>query len=75
MTFKSNLNIKNSFPISSQCDGYGGLVLVDCHGLTHWERVEKNGLLLATEGVNTTVVRLFAYMHDKWRVTFNIYIF
>lgn len=39
-----------------------------CHGISHWERVERNGLLLATEQVNTTVVRLFAYLHDKWRV-------
>ena len=39
-----------------------------CHGVSHWERVERNGLLLATEQVNTTVVRLFAYLHDKWRV-------
>ena len=42
--------------------------LDECHGLPHWERVERNGLLLATEEVNTTVVRLFAYLHDKWRV-------
>ena len=39
-----------------------------CHGISHWERVERNGLLLATEQLNTTVVRLFAYLHDKWRV-------
>lgn len=45
-----------------------GWVLGLCHGISHWERVERNGLLLATEQVNTTVVRLFAYLHDKWRV-------
>ena len=39
-----------------------------CHGISHWERVERNGLLLATDDVNRTVVRLFAYLHDKWRV-------
>ena len=39
-----------------------------CHGVSHWERVERNGLLLATDEVNTTVVRLFAYLHDKWRL-------
>ena len=39
-----------------------------CHGVSHWERVERNGLLLATDEVNRTVVRLFAYLHDKWRV-------
>lgn len=45
-----------------------GWALGECHGLSHWERVERNGLLIATEEVNTTVVRLFAYLHDKWRV-------
>lgn len=45
-----------------------GWELGECHGMPHWERVERNGLLLATEEVNTTVVRLFAYLHDKWRI-------
>lgn len=45
-----------------------GWALGVCHGVSHWERVERNGLLLATNEVNTTVVRLFAYLHDKWRV-------
>lgn len=36
--------------------------------MPHWKRVERNGLLLATDNVNTTVVRLFAYLHDKWRI-------
>ena len=45
-----------------------GWVLGVCHGVSHWERVERNGLLLVTDDVNTTVVRLFAYLHDKWRV-------
>ncbi len=45
-----------------------GWALGVCHGVSHWERVERNGLLLATDDVNTTVVRLFAYLHDKWRV-------
>lgn len=45
-----------------------GWELDECHGMPHWERVERNGLLLATEEVNTTVVRLFAYLHDKWRI-------
>ena len=43
-----------------------GWVLGVCHGVSHWERVERNGLLLATDDVNITVVRLFAYLHDKW---------
>ena len=42
--------------------------LDECHGMSHWERVERNGLLLATDEVNKTVVRLFAYLHDKWRI-------
>ena len=45
-----------------------GWELDEYHGLPHWERVERNGLLLATDDVNTTVVRLFAYLHDKWRI-------
>ena len=45
-----------------------GWELDECHGLPHWKRVERNGLLLATEDVNTTVVCLFAYLHDKWRI-------
>lgn len=45
-----------------------GWELDECHGMPHWERVERNGLLLATEEVNTTVVRLFAYLYDKWRI-------
>lgn len=38
------------------------------HGLEHWKRVERNGLLLATDEVNITVVRLFAYLHDHKRI-------
>ncbi len=37
------------------------------HGYSHWQRVERNGLLLATPEVNITVVRIFAYLHDKCR--------
>lgn len=37
------------------------------HGIEHWKRVERNGLLLATEDVNVNVVRLFAYLHDHKR--------
>ena len=43
--------------------------LGEVHGIEHWKRVERNGLLLATEGVNTTVVRLFAYLHDHKRLS------
>lgn len=38
------------------------------HGMEHWRRVERNGLLLATEDVNINVVRLFAYLHDHKRL-------
>ena len=47
------------------CEGWK---LGACHGVSHWERVERNGLLLATDEVNKTVVQLFAYLHDKWRL-------
>lgn len=47
------------------CEGW---TLGICHGVSHWERVERNGLLLATDEVNKTVVRIFAYLHDKWRL-------
>ncbi len=37
------------------------------HGIAHWERVERNGLLLATPECDVTVIRLFAYLHDSCR--------
>jgi len=38
------------------------------HGPTHWRRVERNGLLLATRTqANVDVVRLFAIFHDSRR--------
>ena len=39
------------------------------HGIEHWKRVERNGMLLATEDVNVNVVRLFAYLHDHKRLS------
>ena len=39
------------------------------HGIEHWKRVERNGLLLATDDVNIKVVRLFAYFHDHKRLS------
>ena len=40
----------------------------ELHGLTHWQQVERNGLLLATEtGADTMVVLLFALFHDSKR--------
>lgn len=48
--------------------------LGETHGLSHWQRVERNGILLSTENgtirkdVNLKVVRFFAYLHDKCRL-------
>lgn len=44
------------------------------HGLSHWQRVERNGILLSTsngcirEDIHIKVVRFFAYLHDKCRL-------
>ena len=39
------------------------------HGLSHWQQVEFNGLLLAKEtGADTEVVKLFALFHDCKRL-------
>lgn len=44
------------------------LDLHSAHGPSHWRRVERNGLLLATRtGANEMVVRLFALFHDSRR--------
>jgi uncharacterized protein len=38
------------------------------HGPDHWQRVERNALMLAGEsGADETVVRLFAVLHDSQR--------
>ncbi|NDW11965.1 hypothetical protein D0T50_03555 [Bacteroides sp. 214] len=44
-----------------------GYKLGDLHGLPHWQRVERNGSILAQPGVNPYVVKLFAYFHDACR--------
>ena len=41
--------------------------LGETHGLPHWERVERNGLMIATPECDETVIRLFAYLHDSCR--------
>lgn len=39
------------------------------HGFDHWDEVEKNGIMLANQpGVDLTVVRLFAHIHDCKRL-------
>ena len=48
--------------------------LGETHGLSHWRRVERNGILLCAENgkirkdINIKVVRFFAYLHDKCRL-------
>ena len=38
------------------------------HGVSHWARVRRNGLLLSeATGANTTIVELFAFLHDSCR--------
>ena len=35
------------------------------HGIHHWEEVYENGMMLANQpGVDSLVVKLFAYLHD-----------
>ena len=47
-----------------------GLVLDGViHGLNHWQRVEKFGLMIAdTNNADKKVVSLFAYLHDARRL-------
>ena len=48
--------------------------LGETHGLSHWQRVKRNGILLSTNNgcirkdINIKVVRFFAYLHDKCRM-------
>jgi uncharacterized protein len=45
------------------------LGLDSIHGLTHWRRVEKLGLMLAEKtGADRHVISLFAFLHDSQRV-------
>ena len=41
--------------------------LDNLHGMPHWQRVERNGELLATPDCDLTVIRCFAYLHDSCR--------
>jgi HD superfamily phosphodiesterase len=35
------------------------------HGFDHWKKLKKNAIMLANQpGVDLTVVRLFAHIHD-----------
>lgn len=46
-----------------------GLILESAiHGLSHWQRVEKFGLMIAdNHGADKKVISLFAYLHDARR--------
>ena len=38
------------------------------HGIRHWQRVEKLGLMLSEKtGADKYVIKLFAYLHDSKR--------
>ena len=51
-----------------------GWELGETHGISHWQRVERNGVLLSMNngslrnGIKINVVRAFAYLHDKCRI-------
>jgi uncharacterized protein len=51
-----------------------GWELGETHGLSHWQRVERNGIILSMDNgrlrndINIKVVRFFAYLHDKCRL-------
>lgn len=73
------------FPPDKELDAVRDFVLQkwtlgETHGISHWQRVERNGLLLSVEkrkrdgkwcirkDVNLKVVRYFAYLHDSCRL-------
>lgn len=74
---KGNIQIP-SFPESDIMEvrefAKNGWKLGSTHGLSHWQRVERNGIILSMENgrirddINIKVVRFFAYLHDKCRL-------
>ena len=79
--FKNKQPQKESIPILPELDitevrefALNGWKLGEIHGLSHWQRVERNGIILSTENgrvrndINIKVVRYFAYLHDKCRL-------
>ena len=49
---------------AAECQAVHGRI----HGVSHWRRVERNGLWLARHtGADLRVVRLFAAFHDSQR--------
>ena len=79
--FRKNVSEpKESIPLLPESDilevrnfALNGWGLGETHGLPHWQKVERNGILLSLEngrireGINIKVVRFFAYLHDKCR--------
>ncbi len=48
---------------------YGPSAHSSIHGVSHWTKVEENGLFIAPySGADTMVVTLFAWFHDSCRV-------
>lgn len=78
---KETLNESIKLPMLPESDirevrkfALNGWRLGKTHGLSHWQRVERNGILLSInngcirEDINIKVVRFFAYLHDKCRM-------
>ena len=81
--FRKEVISKESIQLPSLPESYilevrdfalNGWELGETHGLPHWQRVERNGILLSVENgklredINIKVVRFFAYLHDKCRL-------
>lgn len=66
MDGEANLAIQRLWDLAAaECQAVHGRI----HGVSHWRRVERNGLWLAQHtGADVAVVRLFAAFHDSQRV-------
>ena len=42
--------------------------LSNTYGFPHWQRVARNGIMLGDDTVNKTVIILFAFLHDAFRI-------
>ena len=63
------LNAKDLSPLWTLAAGQFILGSHTLHGPDHWQRVERNALMLAAEsGADVLVVRLFAVLHDAKRI-------
>jgi uncharacterized protein len=55
-------------PLWTHLENHFACPLQSVHGPSHWRRVERNALLLATKsGADIHVLRLFAVFHDSCR--------